>query len=97
MDYFFFFFASKRRHTRLQGDWSSDVCSSDLLVKRNPGETRGGGPGPVPAEGGPGALVRGTVPAVCATPNQISIGGRDLHDLQKRRPDAKSPPPSLRA
>src|SRR5256885_3356727 len=27
-----FFFSSRRRHTRLQGDWSSDVCSSDLLV-----------------------------------------------------------------
>src|SRR5256885_9956101 len=30
-----FFFSSRRRHTRLQGDWSSDVCSSDLcLCKR---------------------------------------------------------------
>src|SRR6266850_4175392 len=29
---FFFFFSSRRRHTRLQGDWSSDVCSSDLDV-----------------------------------------------------------------
>src|SRR2546426_9168397 len=27
---FLFFFSSRRRHTRLQGDWSSDVCSSDL-------------------------------------------------------------------
>src|SRR5256885_8484970 len=27
---FRFFFSSRRRHTRLQGDWSSDVCSSDL-------------------------------------------------------------------
>src|SRR3989454_7484383 len=27
---FSFFFSSRRRHTRLQGDWSSDVCSSDL-------------------------------------------------------------------
>src|SRR2546426_3409830 len=27
-----FFFSSRRRHTRLQGDWSSDVCSSDLDV-----------------------------------------------------------------
>src|SRR5256885_15905080 len=27
-----FFFSSRRRHTRLQGDWSSDVCSSDLGV-----------------------------------------------------------------
>src|SRR5256885_13956965 len=28
----FFFFSSRRRHTRLQGDWSSDVCSSDLIA-----------------------------------------------------------------
>src|SRR5207248_7709206 len=28
-----FFFSSRRRHTRSYGDWSSDVCSSDLLEK----------------------------------------------------------------
>src|ERR1039457_3628600 len=28
--FFFFFFSSRRRHTRYWGDWSSDVCSSDL-------------------------------------------------------------------
>src|SRR5215475_5257342 len=28
---FFFFFSSRRRHTRFSRDWSSDVCSSDLL------------------------------------------------------------------
>src|SRR6266480_6492288 len=28
----FFFFSSRRRHTRLTCDWSSDVCSSDLPV-----------------------------------------------------------------
>src|SRR5438876_6496173 len=27
-----FFFSSRRRHTRWTGDWSSDVCSSDLFV-----------------------------------------------------------------
>src|SRR5437879_9792038 len=27
-----FFFPSRRRHTRYIGDWSSDVCSSDLRV-----------------------------------------------------------------
>src|SRR5258707_3300939 len=27
----FFFFSSRRRHTRYWRDWSSDVCSSDLL------------------------------------------------------------------
>src|SRR5690606_21590730 len=29
---FFFFFSSRRRHTRFSRDWSSDVCSSDLLA-----------------------------------------------------------------
>src|SRR5699024_11897800 len=28
----FFFFSSRRRHTRSKRDWSSDVCSSDLSV-----------------------------------------------------------------
>src|SRR6267142_3222124 len=30
----YFFFSSRRRHTRLTCDWSSDVCSSDLLSIR---------------------------------------------------------------
>src|SRR2546430_4328137 len=29
-----FFFSSRRRHTRFDCDWSSDVCSSDLDVRR---------------------------------------------------------------
>src|SRR5437762_4402908 len=29
-----FFFSSRRRHTRYIGDWSSDVCSSDLWRRR---------------------------------------------------------------
>src|SRR5260370_19883209 len=37
----FFFFSSRRRHTRFKCDWSSDVCSSDLgeirLVETQPG------------------------------------------------------------
>src|SRR6266496_5258952 len=33
---FFFFFSSRRRHTRSLRDWSSDVCSSDLLVGNHP-------------------------------------------------------------
>src|SRR5690348_17449891 len=28
-----FFFSSRRRHTRWTGDWSSDVCSSDLIFR----------------------------------------------------------------
>src|SRR5437016_12541121 len=32
-----FFFSSRRRHTRLVSDWSSDVCSSDLFVAAGDG------------------------------------------------------------
>src|SRR5256885_385759 len=47
------FFSSRRRHTRLQGDWSSDVCSSDLgLGPCSPWQTRhGGGPAPRRTQG----------------------------------------------
>src|SRR5207253_8398750 len=31
--FFFFFFSSRRRHTRWPRDWSSDVCSSDLILQ----------------------------------------------------------------
>src|SRR5437762_13537968 len=43
--YSIFFFSSRRRHTRYIGDWSSDVCSSDLepvgLDPRQEGEEGG--------------------------------------------------------
>src|SRR5699024_11887994 len=32
----FFFFSSRRRHTRSKRDWSSDVCSSDLSLQLFP-------------------------------------------------------------
>src|SRR5205085_3384080 len=31
---FLFFFSSRRRHTRFDCDWSSDVCSSDLIAEQ---------------------------------------------------------------
>src|SRR2546430_12141267 len=40
----FFFFSSRRRHTRFDCDWSSDVCSSDLGQQTGvdmPGESKG--------------------------------------------------------
>src|SRR5690606_39528441 len=33
---FLFFFSSRRRHTRFSRDWSSDVCSSDLISPSQP-------------------------------------------------------------
>src|SRR6266516_5476161 len=51
-----FFFSSRRRHTRSYGDWSSDVCSSDL----NPGPdgVRGTGAAPRPGEAEVGRIFR---------------------------------------
>src|SRR2546430_6663346 len=48
---FMFFFSSRRRHTRFDCDWSSDVCSSDLLyaafwqAQRKPWQLMSGGVG----------------------------------------------------
>src|SRR5215813_14906963 len=33
--FLYFFFSSRRRHTRCGRDWSSDVCSSDLGIQLN--------------------------------------------------------------
>src|SRR5438046_10743439 len=58
----FFFFSSRRRHTRLVSDWSSDVCSSDLhaglrrrrhLLRLRTALGNGGDAG-LPARGGGG-------------------------------------------
>src|SRR5690606_40580353 len=32
------FFSSRRRHTSFSRDWSSDVCSSDLAMRADPGQ-----------------------------------------------------------
>src|SRR5690606_5999851 len=36
-----FFFSSRRRHTRFSRDWSSDVCSSDLVLLDEGGRVSG--------------------------------------------------------
>src|SRR2546427_10466442 len=47
----FFFFSSRRRHTRFDCDWSSDVCSSDLMDQLAKVIDDGDG-GPLALEGG---------------------------------------------
>src|SRR5438067_10522237 len=52
ISFFFFFFSSRRRHTRSKRDWSSDVCSSDLLKCAQgfePGADKPGVGTPLPA------------------------------------------------
>src|SRR2546430_7583773 len=42
----FFFFSSRRRHTRFDCDWSSDVCSSDLGTSSTKVSPRSSQPSP---------------------------------------------------
>src|SRR5690348_13274390 len=53
---FLFFFSSRRRHTRWTGDWSSDVCSSDLASTEGSSKVKGKfAVAPLPGVNGPGA------------------------------------------
>src|SRR5256885_12506351 len=77
-----FFFSSRRRHTRLQGDWSSDVCSSDLVFRS---ERNGGGIYTVPVLGGDSVLVapRGRNPRFSPDGRWIAYWeGRESRDLR---------------
>src|SRR5205807_2813981 len=73
--FFFFFFSSRRRHTRLQGDWSSDVCSSDLRHDRQ-GEIIAGTAGVV-------RFKPGTVAGEYRTVGQVTepTGNRQIRDV----------------
>src|SRR5205809_7257838 len=67
----FFFFSSRRRHTRCSRDWSSDVCSSDLASKC------GGVPGSRAGFGGR-SLRNGGAMGIVSAANPIGevLGGR---------------------
>src|SRR5215211_3996865 len=59
----FFFFSSRRRHTRSLCDWSSDVCSSDLQRAELLGDVVACGPGTLgDGEGGHGQHLLGLAP-----------------------------------
>src|SRR6202000_3494449 len=45
------FFSSRRRHTRWPGDWSSDVCSSDLLLTQRADDGSWGAGSVLPGKG----------------------------------------------
>src|SRR3712207_7847471 len=66
----FFFFSSRRRHTRYWRDWSSDVCSSDLAAcgRRMRTGAQGGGAGTAAAV----ALLTLAAPAAAA-PRVMSL------------------------
>src|SRR5207248_7013341 len=70
--WWFFFFSSRRRHTRSYGDWSSDVCSSDLTGSRRGIEW-------------PAAINHPETPPKPAIRNHDSSGKPEIHAVA--RPD----------
>src|SRR3989475_321519 len=71
----FFFFSSRRRHTRFDCDWSSDVCSSDLEEGRVKGEKR-----PFPLPPSPKSTKAKTPPSIrpAVVPKGVLIPPIDL-------------------
>src|SRR5690606_41616283 len=80
----FFFFSSRRRHTSFSRDWSSDVCSSDLVREAQSAPQEGGGHDPVQLEPRhesrpgrrdprrhPGLLLAARLPATSAMKNAL--------------------------
>src|SRR5690554_6431378 len=55
---FFFFFSSRRRHTRCGRDWSSDVCSSDLIADHVRAIAFSISDGQLPSNTGAGYVIR---------------------------------------
>src|SRR5207249_9157904 len=76
----FFFFSSRRRHTRSKRDWSSDVCSSDLpphCAPARPGRDAGRGRGRHRAGAFRGRWVMATaVAALRGGDTPFIVGGR---------------------
>src|SRR4051794_41373461 len=80
----FFFFSSRRRHTRWTGDWSSDVCSSDLgPACRSRAAGRAGGER-AGARTGPARRACEIGRASCRERVEISVGGGSLKKKKRR-------------
>src|SRR5260370_29516509 len=69
----FFFFSSRRRHTRFKCDWSSDVCSSDLGDDVVASEVAERGPGADPQHGAERVEGHETQPVHLGQPSDDSV------------------------
>src|SRR5260370_36806303 len=102
----FFFFSSRRRHTRFKCDWSSDVCSSDLVavitadrVEQHPfgfakdhWALKGGA-----ADGGKVRCIRDEIAAVAALTEEIAQeAGRPIQVDYEELPAVFDPAAALR-
>src|SRR5256886_11510764 len=71
-----FFFSSRRRHTRFDCDWSSDVCSSDLFTPNPGGSASATAPIFVSDDGGDSWTLRNTRPSRTMTADIThAVGG----------------------
>src|SRR5699024_3552847 len=74
----FVFFSSRRRHTRSKRDWSSDVCSSDLLRKK------------IQEAGLDIPVTNASISKLQDDPNTLVVTQIELHDrAEKRAPSAE--------
>src|SRR2546422_6745955 len=76
-----FFFSSRRRHTRCSRDWSSDVCSSDLIPLSGPA------PPPTQALRRQIEILTDAGESVRDVPSRLVDDGDDLGVRQPPRPD----------
>src|SRR5216117_1354399 len=99
---FFFFFKQKTAYEIRKGDWSSDVCSSDLTGRvtrsRTPGARAGDAPGAPHRHLGRASRTRGSGPARALrsprrAPRAARAGDRPTHGaLRRGRRDPRDPP-----
>src|SRR3546814_13030605 len=87
MFYFIFFFKQKTAYEMRISDWSSDVCSSDLLPARvDPGPHRHAGVGAVGAELGAGDVGARLAQDLLARRDQGAYGEHVGHRAGRREP-----------
>src|SRR5438876_7533298 len=87
---FFFFFSSRRRHTRWTGDWSSDVCSSDLEVgdeqkREDPSVTELQRRWPRACPGSDGWPYRSEIGRASCRERSVDLGGRRIIKKKKKQ------------
>src|SRR3989475_10583710 len=85
--FLFFFFSSRRRHTRFDCDWSSDVCSSDLRRGPKKAAARPRAP-PGRLDAAPSARaphVRETRSEERRVGKSVDLGGRRIIKKKKKR------------
>src|SRR2546429_2973218 len=82
----FFFFSSRRRHTRCSRDWSSDVCSSDLhRARRREQRVRRVAPGAVRDGAGDARVEVAVLLREVGTERQVDVHGAGLDAREDRK------------